>query len=118
MNEKGFTLIEVMISMMLVGVLAIGFIPILTSQYVNVYKSGNKSEATYKALEKVEKQTSDPESSTKKVGDSTEDVEIKFGNKPVIKTEVKDIEVKGTSTNNEQETELKVGVPIKKVETP
>lgn len=125
MNNRGFTLVEVIISMALVGILAISFIPIVTTQYVNIYKSGDKSEATYKALEDVENQISDPNI---KVVDEVEDnVEkdniIKFGDKE-IKNDIKEVEGKGISgTKKEgeegyQETTLKVGVPVNKTVTP
>lgn len=122
LNEKGFTLIEVMISMMLVGVIAMAFIPLLASQYVNVYKSGDKSEATYDALEKVEDKMADPK--TKKYDETKDDVDednvITFGTKTII-NDIKEVEVKGESTKKKngaayQETTLKVGVPIDKIE--
>lgn len=121
MNEKGFTLIEVIISLALVGIIAIAFIPIFTSQYVNVYKSGDKSEATYNALEDVENQISDPK--VKEVDEAKDTIEkdnvIKFGEKE-IKNDIKEIEGTGKSGSNEedekgsQETTLKVGVPVDK----
>lgn len=56
MNKKGFTLVEVIIAMAIVGVIAVTFIPLLTAQYVNISKTGDKSRATYKAVEEAEEE--------------------------------------------------------------
>ncbi len=122
MNEKGFTLIEVMISMLLVGILAMSFIPIFASQFTNVYRTGDKSEATYDALEKVENEIADSEVTTIKSTDTVRADTITFGGK-VIDIKVKDVEVlgeaerlknpgKGKGKNKIEETALKVGVPV------
>ena len=124
MNEKGFTLIEVMISILLVGILAMSFIPIFASQFANVYRSGDKSEATYDALEKVENKIADPNVKKIESTDTVREDTITFGGK-VIDIKVKDIEVlgeaerlkspgKGKNNDKIEETALKVGVPVPK----
>ena len=111
MNEKGFTLVEVVVSIALVGILAITFIPILSAQYINIYKSGDKSKATYDAMEKVEERVSDPEVYKEQTGDVANDDIITFGDKE-IDIRIKDVEEEGK--HKEEKTKLKVGVPVDK----
>lgn len=117
MNEKGFTLIEVMVSMTLVGILAVAFIPILSAQYVNIYKTGDKSKVTYDAIEKLEDEIAKPESKVENAGDTVTNEKIIFGDKE-IETRIKEVEVEAgeDDKNNKQKTTLKVGVPVDTVD--
>lgn len=56
MKEKGFTLVEVVIAMAIAGVMAVVFVPLLTAQFKNIYQTGDKSYATYTAVEKAEEE--------------------------------------------------------------
>ena len=101
------------------------FIPIFASQFTNVYRSGDKSEATYNALEKVENEMADPGVINIKPADVVDEGTITFGGPggKTIKTMIKDVEVlgeadrlknpgKGENKDKIEETALKVGIPV------
>lgn len=120
MNNRGFTLVEVIIAMAIVGVMVVTFIPLLTAQYINIHKTGDQSSATYDAVEKAEedileinKDEADRDDSkiNGKV-DDTEKVEIDLGREK-IEIPVDTITVTGEADRETEKTELIVGVPRK-----
>lgn len=55
-NQKGLTLIEILIGMAILGIISISFIPVLTSTFIQIYRSGSRTEAQYsnqRILEKI-----------------------------------------------------------------
>lgn len=109
-NKKGFTLVEVIIAMAIAGIIAVTFIPLLTSQYVNIAKTGDKSKATYNAIEEAEKDViklkNGKEDKVKGDIDGNGKVEIPSLN---IDQDVDTVTV--TKEEKGEETELKIGVP-------
>lgn len=121
MNEKGLTLVEVIIAMALVGMLAVVFIPAITAQYININKAGYKSKATYSAVEDIE------EDIVKSEGEQTEKDEVKAKGDPdnvdihfddgTVPIPVNKVTVKTKKPDDrekkykELDTELIVGIP-------
>ena len=109
MNKSGFTLIEVIVSIAILGILAVTFIPILSSQYVSIVGTGKKTTATYSAVEEVEKKIKDSDSYAD-FDDKT--LKIKFTNiEKSIDIDVKEISVESKDKTNEKSTTIKVGIP-------
>lgn len=129
MNQKGFTLVEAIIAMAIMGVIAVTFIPLLTAQYVNIQRTGDQSDATYAAVARAEDSViklKDAKNDTEKqeakkeieknggeVDDSNDDSnKVKI---PVLNVdeEVTTIKIKGKDKRDSEETDLVVGVPKK-----
>lgn len=53
-SSKGFSLIELLVSMALLAILAIGFIPLMTNSYTGIYSSGEKNKAINQAQKEIE----------------------------------------------------------------
>lgn len=116
LKEKGFTLIEVIIAMTLVGIIAVSFIPLISAQYVNIYTTGNKSKATYNALDITEEETIEEEKKSDTINEAdAEDIIIKFEGKDDITEYVKPI--KKTGEEKGSTTDINVGIP-KEIKTP
>lgn len=49
MNKKGFTLIELIISMAILGILIVAFMTVFNFSYINLINSGNRTDAAYDA---------------------------------------------------------------------
>ena len=112
MNEKGFTLAEVIVAIALVGIVAITFVPILSVQYMNINKTGDKSEATYKAMEDTEEQIEDIQEDIANgnpvVPDSKVTTQTPDGK--IIETDAK--KATGTGKSKDEESEMSGGVPV------
>lgn len=54
MNKQGFTLIEIIASLAILGILVITFLPIMTGGFSNIVKTGKKTEDLYKAQNTME----------------------------------------------------------------
>lgn len=115
MNEKGFTLVEAIIAVAIAGVMAVVFIPLLSAGYVNIQKTGDKSDATYDAVERAEesviKVKNDDAITDPKVTvttDADDKVEIPGLD---IEEPVNTITVKGEDKKETQEKELIVSAP-------
>lgn len=136
MNEKGFTLVEVIIALVLVGIIAVSFIPVLSGEYVNIYKTGDKSQATYKASERIENKVSSikqenpkgkeitqtdrekEEFEANKKGENSKysDIKIEFETETgpkKIDAVVETVGSKADGDKKQETTELKVGIPVK-----
>lgn len=111
MKDKGFTLIEVIVSIAILGILAATFIPILSNQYISIIKTGKKSEATYLAVEEVEKRIEREEYT--EVEEAKSKLNIEFEDMSDITIDVNYIEVKTPESEklNNKETKIIVGVP-------
>ena len=53
-NKKGFTLIEVILSIAILGIISIAFLSMFTSGIVGISNSGKKSESHYTAQSDIE----------------------------------------------------------------
>ena len=53
-NIRGFSLIELLVSIALLAILAIGFIPLMTNSYTGIYVSGEKNKAIDLAQKEIE----------------------------------------------------------------
>lgn len=115
MNEKGFTLTEVIIAVALVGIMAVGFIPVITAQYINIQRSGDKSQVTYIALEDLEEQVSADSGEISATDPDATKIEITFGSDPTIEVDAKQIKAEASKSGTNTKTELKVAIPTKVV---
>ena len=124
MNEKGFTLVEAIIAIVVVGIIAVIFIPLLTSQYVNIQKTGDQSDATYDAVEITEDGISkvknnepvidpaDPNPPDINVTRGVDKVEMDLkGTIGSVEIPVDTVTVKGNDRKKGEESEIIVGVP-------
>lgn len=120
MNEKGFTLVEAIIAVAIAGVVAVVFIPLLTMGYVNIQTTGDKSDATYDAVEKAEdgirkeknnEVNTDPSVKVTEQADDKVVIEgIGIGDTD-IEEPVKTITVTGKDKKDTEEKELIVSAP-------
>lgn len=105
LNKDAFTLLEIIISIAIIGILATTFITIFSSQYVSIIKSGNKNKATYKASGETEKRMS---------GKDTVDngmITLNFGtNELTFKVPIGLIEQEETVGSSS--SKLKTGIPL------
>lgn len=46
-NREGFTLIELIVSIAILAIIIIAFMPLFSFSFVNTFRSGNQSEAVY-----------------------------------------------------------------------
>ncbi len=46
-NRRGFTLIELIVSIAILAIIIIAFMPLFSFSFVNTFRSGNQSEAVY-----------------------------------------------------------------------
>lgn len=112
-NNKGFTLVEVIVAMAVGAVIAVVFIPLLTAQFKHIYETGYKSKATYNAVKKAEE-----EAKKVKEGDPTAVGDTVPGKVEIpglgVDAEVDTIKAKGEAEGgsaNKQESELTLAVP-------
>lgn len=49
MNKKGFTLIELILSMAILGILLVAFMTVFNFSYFNIINAGSRTDATYVA---------------------------------------------------------------------
>lgn len=54
-NEKGFTLIEIIISLAILGMIVISFTTAFTSSFSGIFSSGKKSQALHEAQTKIDR---------------------------------------------------------------
>lgn len=54
LNNKGFSLIELLVSVTLLFILAAGFIPLLTHSYTNILSAGEKNKSANLAQGEIE----------------------------------------------------------------
>jgi prepilin-type N-terminal cleavage/methylation domain-containing protein len=52
-NQKGLTLLEIILSMAILGILAISFLTMFSSGFKSIIKAGNKSVAAYDAQQSM-----------------------------------------------------------------
>jgi prepilin-type N-terminal cleavage/methylation domain-containing protein len=71
MNEKGMTLIEVIIAMAILTVIALGLITFLSSTYIGIIRAGDNTEASFDSQEYIELLLADPSSQVSNVSEGT-----------------------------------------------
>jgi prepilin-type N-terminal cleavage/methylation domain-containing protein len=54
LKNKGFSLIELLVSASLLLILAVGFIPLLTNSYTSIFSTGEKNNAVNLAQKEIE----------------------------------------------------------------
>lgn len=54
MDNKGLTLIEVIISVAILGILALAFLNIFSNNATNIFSAGDKTENIYEAQKKID----------------------------------------------------------------
>jgi prepilin-type N-terminal cleavage/methylation domain-containing protein len=54
MSKNGFSLIELLVSIALLTIMAIGFMPLLTSSYTGIFSSGDKNKVIDQAQKEIE----------------------------------------------------------------
>lgn len=54
LNKFGFTLVEIIISIVIIGIIAILLVPLFSNNILRIYNSGQKSEALYTAQQDIE----------------------------------------------------------------
>lgn len=61
-QKGGFTLVEVIIGILLIGIIALSLIPVFSYSFVNIYSSGNRTDYTYQNQSIIETdQATNPE---------------------------------------------------------
>jgi len=53
-RKKGMTLVEIIVSIAILGIIAVAFLPVFTTGFSSVFHAGNKSEALYRAQQDME----------------------------------------------------------------
>lgn len=53
-NNKGLTLIEVLVSIVILGIIAVAFLPIFTNSFVYIMSAGKRSKADFEAQRAME----------------------------------------------------------------
>lgn len=53
-DNRGMTLIEVLLAIAIIGIIVVTFLPIITSSFINVVNSGNRSQSMYDSSGKIE----------------------------------------------------------------
>ena len=96
--KKGMTLVEIIISIAIIGILGITFFSMFTSGFKGVVRAGNKSTASYDAQAKIEETLNDKPSA----GDpGNTHLRINFNDSTYIDIEGK-LETQSTTVNNSQ----------------
>jgi competence protein ComGC len=72
-NENGFTIVEMIVSFLIIAIMAACIIPSLIFGFKQVYDSGNKSEKIYSVQEEIESELVTGSASEPKT------IEIQFG---------------------------------------
>jgi len=69
-SQEGFTLVEVIISMVLVGLLASYLLPVINNTYLGIINTGKSRLTLYNLQEQLESSISDAETSSETPSDS------------------------------------------------
>lgn len=77
-NKKGFTLIEVILSIAILGIISVAFLSIFTNGLIGIANSGKKSISHYSAQNQIESNINDSADLPSNVITSTENITLKF----------------------------------------
>jgi len=77
-NKRGFTLIEVILSIAILAIISIAFLSMFTSGVVGISNSGKKSVSHYTAQNQIESNISDSENLPSNVVTSTTNIRLTF----------------------------------------
>lgn len=91
--KRGFTLIEVILSITILGIISIAFLTMFTSGIVGISNSGKKSVSHYIAQSQIESNINDSENLYSNVVTSTTSIILKFPGNPAITVPGRQIEV-------------------------
>jgi len=53
-KNQGFSLVEIIVSLTLIGLIATAFFPVITYSYTNIYRAGNDHKSLYQLQQKIE----------------------------------------------------------------
>lgn len=101
-GRKGMTLVEVIISMAILGIMTIVFLNVFTSGYIGVLSAGERTEVGYKAQQTVEE-------SLTPIGIGSKIITIEFPDGPSIEIDGSEIEKEVNS--GEQNIKITTFVP-------
>jgi len=79
-SEKGVTLIEIIVSIALLGLMCVSFIPLFYAGSNLIYLSGQRSNTQYDAAQAIENKLSNPTATVPGVNETAASFTIKFGN--------------------------------------
>lgn len=79
-NKKGMTLIELIVSIALIGIIVVGFLPAFTVGFAMIAKAGSTSKAQYNTQAQTEKDLSSGPSVT------SDTLDIKFSDNSTIQS--------------------------------
>lgn len=54
LNTGGFTLIEIVVSLMILGIIAVAFLPVFSNSFAHIMSAGKRSKADYAAQKAIE----------------------------------------------------------------
>lgn len=52
-KNKGFTLVEVLVTIMLIGIVAVAIFPVFSNIFSSIFSAGDKTNATYTSKKKI-----------------------------------------------------------------
>ena len=57
LRQKGFTLIEIVVTIAILGIMVVAFLPLLSNSTSGIFRSGQRGYALYQAQTKIENST-------------------------------------------------------------
>ena len=63
-NKRGFTLIEIILAIAIIGILAVVFIPLFTSGYIMIVKNAETSDTLFSNQDAIEQEIANDSAST------------------------------------------------------
>lgn len=110
-NNKGFTLIEIIVSIAIIGIIAIPIFGIFGTGLKNIVNAGNRTENVYIEQELIDTEINmDYSEINKDNSDEEEELDIKFPYNSVLDL----VKIKGkivTVTNEDDNIEIKTFIP-------
>lgn len=76
--KKGFTLIEVIVSIAILGIISIAFLSIFSNGLIGIYRAGHKSVSQYEAQEKLENNISNPTNTDSNLASTNVQMNLNF----------------------------------------
>lgn len=77
-RTQGFSLVEIIVALALIGLIATAFFPLITYSYKNIYSVGNDDKSLYQLQQKMENSSAWTEI-------NTDGINIEFTNGTIIK---------------------------------
>ena len=76
-HDKGFSLIEIIIAIFLIGIIAVFLLPMFSFSYTHLHRSGNRTEAVYSSRQVIDNDDADNDEAL--VSTASDTLEISFG---------------------------------------